>query len=226
MIITILYKNLKKEHLDDFVRLGKVIIRSLEYYRSIEDIHKKDDLEGMTGSRFDLKETIVDTPDNFYFPENIIVRSAKPNISTYIRIGPGAHVNIHEILPNVYVFCVSEKRLENHGNSAYKINDPVRFGHALARALSRKIKTKVMWRLKKVEYGGHKNDITNREEFISSQKRLFEERLMKCTDAYFQKPSRFESEKEWRYVFKPDSDQVADEEVPIEDKALLDYCEF
>ena len=215
-----LYKNIEKKYLEAFWREGEVKLGSLRYFRKIEDPKRRDELEGLRGLRIRPQEIIRTDTGDFWTPHNVKIGTTGK--SAYIQLDPGSHVDIHEHLPDAYILSVSEVRLPGLADSAYRISNPNEFGRALAKALKIHGAPVIGGAVASVRYGGHKDDLTDKTEV---QKAVTQLACEWGLGDYFLKPTSFETEKEWRYIFILAPDARADDEKKVHDMELSKFCE-
>jgi hypothetical protein len=214
MITTILYKNLKQDYLENFKKYGQVLISPLRDFSIIENTEKRDKLEGNAVLDIKTNNEIRRPSEKFNMPNN------NSNwYGGYVQISPGANFYSSMKMPDVYVFCVSEEPKSYLGETSYKITDPVSFGYSLVKALAVKGKIVDKWRLKRVEYGSHKNTVTSEEDFDVTKDKLDND--VYEGSIYFIKPERFKNDKEWRYVFILKNDEDVNGKVLVENIDLL-----
>jgi hypothetical protein len=213
----ILFKNLKANRLEEFWSDGAVALHPLRHFATIEDEERRDELEGSRGITFSedhpRPETMKFTPDEFWTAENNVVRGGP------ILIEPLANVNIVEVMPEAYVFCVSETTVARYGDVAYRIDEPERFKEILVEAMKRRgIPILDAW-LGKVTYGGPKDPIVDFANAKESFSRLRTELIR--IDHYFLKPSRLAKDREWRFVLFPENGEANESPLIIKDKESM-----
>ena len=220
-IVNMLYKNLDKMHLDKFWSDGEILLRSLKYFRTIGDLARQDDLEGLRGLRIRPQEGILMPPDELWTPENITIRSATDK-STFVFFDRGSRADFHEHLFDAYVFCVSEVRLARYGDSAYRIVDHNGFGSALYKALKKCGEPVIRGTVARVRYGEYKDAMTSQTEVQSTFRKLVPEWGL---GDYFLKPSCHQGDKEWRFIFILDPSANAADAKKVFDKQLITFCQ-
>ncbi|MCC6843664.1 MAG: hypothetical protein IT264_11305 [Saprospiraceae bacterium] len=188
----ILIKTLPEGNYNKVLKQGNIFLTRIGFYRETNNPKIKDKLEGTRGHEFRAKEIIrfpnSDLPDF----GNIEI------VGGYTEIHPGSNVNMKEILPDILVYCVSEKVQPNFGNRSFEIIDAIGFGEIIKKELRKEFGTKFLrGELKKVEYGGHKDKIVNMDDFKKATSSFYKE----LNDLYTLNPSMFALECEWRYIF-------------------------
>jgi hypothetical protein len=217
--IMILFKNLKAKFVEKFWSDGEVALRPLRYFATIEDKQRRDELEGARGITFSKdhprRETMKFKPGEYWTPENAPIRAP------FILIEPGANVNIVEVMPEAYVFCVSETTVADYGEAAYRIDEPERFKEILVAAMNLRGIPISYAELGKVTYGGPRDPIA---DFASAQKSFSMLRAGLRSDDYFLKSSKYAPDREWRFVLLPENGEASENPLIIKDKELLRVC--
>jgi hypothetical protein len=218
-LVMILFKNLGGEFVEQFWSDGKVALRPLGYFATVED-ERRDVLEGNRGIVIKAAEKMDLTTNEFWTAETFAIRSTVGR-PVPIQISPGARVSTSEVMQKAYVFCVSEARVSKYGEAAYRIDEAERFKEILCAAMTRRGIAISHAEMRKVAYGGQRDPIG---DFASAKKALSTLRAGLRIDDYFLKPSGYAEDREWRFVFLPESGEANENPLVIADKELLKVC--
>jgi len=177
----------------------------------------RDEMEGIKNIRLRPTKSQTYTPQDMakVLPDNVGIRGG------FIRFESGSRGDFGTQLPEAYVFCTSTDKLPTFGDASYQIQKPRSFGKILFDSL-RVFDTKIFgFAISRVAYGGMKDPIEDLHSVIDKGYSLKDLLL----DDYYQKPSLYSSEKEYRFLFFTDADSIQDETL-IECKKLLPVCTF
>ncbi len=188
----LLIKSLPEDKYNKVVNEGNIFLTRIGYYRKTINPLIKDDLEGTRGFRFDPKEIIRVPNSDLPTFGNVDI------VGGYTEIHPGSNVNMHEILPDILVYCVSEKVQPTFGDKSFAITDPNGFCELLIEELRKTFGDNFLHgSLERVRYGGHKDEITTLDDFKKAKTSFYQE----FNELYSLNPSDFTPESEWRYIF-------------------------
>lgn len=213
-----LIKTLQEENYNKVIKDGNIFLTRIGFYRETDNPNIGDDLEGTRGFRFDAKEKIKFSNSDLPPLGNIKIEGG------YTQIDPGSNVNLHEILPDILVYCVSDKVQSNFGNKSFEIIDPNGFGKLISSELKKEFGSNFLQgTLKKVKYGEHKDEIKTIDDFTRANSSFYQE----LYELYTLNPSKFVLESEWRYVFlfKPEVN-LGNVGFSIFNKEIHKYCKF
>jgi hypothetical protein len=215
----IFFKNMGRKYVDMFWSDGQVALKPLRAFASTGDV-REDPVEGLRGLQLNPKGTIETRSGELFLPGNIEIRTTggRPAPILFER---GSRINIQEVLPEGYAFCVSEARLLTFGDGAYKIYDAEAFAQLLRGAVERKGVKVSQSAFGRVEYGRRKDVVRETSDFNEINLALKSEITM---DDFFRKPSALAFQLEWRFVFLLYEGQTAQPQLLVDDKALINVC--
>jgi len=165
----VLYKYIKKEHLDLFYKNGSLKIGTLHEYRNEEDLGTVigDNHEGLhitelnspKGREIDLAGN---TPEAEYFRKHVL-RSDQQDSKVKIIMEAGANLVAHTNSPNYYIYCVTSEFdksvMKEFGcNRCIEIFNPEKYFKEISRVIRHKAEYEGYF---DIVYGSKKTDHLN-----------------------------------------------------------------
>ena len=144
-----LYKYIKKEHLESFLKRGTLKIGTLYEYRNEEELGTVigDDKEGthiteLKSPQGRIIDLASNSPEAQYFKKHIL-RPNQQNSNVKIIMEEGANLIAHTNSPNYYIFCVTseygkEMMKEFNCDRCLEILDPEKFFKAISKVIRHK----------------------------------------------------------------------------------------
>ena len=184
----------QQKYKNDLQHGGQLRLGSLAAYRSTDGV-RKDSLEGTRSITFNNNTPITFPPEkiNDILPGNIQI------LGGYFKVMPGAKCHIGTILPDAYLFCVSETRQPKFGDTFFSIANPELFkAHVLEvlRGIDPQTELAI---LGKMVYGEKQFRITEENDIAKAA--AFNLKPVNIQE-YFTKPKgEYEKELEYRFAF-------------------------
>ena len=214
-----LVKNLNNQtHLENFKKAGEVLISSINRFPTMKG-PGKDEKEGTKST-----DICIEQGGQFKGEElgKLISHFNMEGTGT-IDIRGKITIKDKAVLPDVYVFCASNKMLNKFGSVHYKIVNIPRFAQTLFESIRKQVDDKVYyWMMAPVVYGGAKDPVKTLKELKSlSNYNINIATMLDC----FYKPSSFKDEEEFRFVFFTKK-QPIEQKITIHNKNLIKCCSF